>query len=242
MFRLRIAFLSALALLAIATAPAAASGGHSRYGETTLKLDPGAISGADRPRRRPGADRPGLRALAADTLAFPITNSFKGALRTASIRHSGGISLTAGGTTVELRDFSSIRSARQLTALVGGARVPILSLDFSRARLGLGLGLALARPRRRLADRGGRRGARRRLRAAGRDGAGRAEAGRRDGSLPALLDLEDPDELIRDFISALTTTRPRQPSPRNACQSRSSSSSSVSDRPGSQTMAQWARS
>ena len=80
------------------------------------------------------------RALAADTLAFPITNSFKNALRTGVIRHSGGISLTAGGTTVELRDFVIDPLRGQLTAQVGGARVPILSLDLSRSRLSFGWG------------------------------------------------------------------------------------------------------
>ena len=59
------------------------------------------------------------------------------------IRHSGGISLTAGQTTVELRDFVIDPLRQQLTARVGDARVPILSLDFSRARLSLGGGLRL---------------------------------------------------------------------------------------------------
>ena len=140
MFRLRIAFLSALALLAIATAPAAASGGHgSRYGETTLKLDPAAIAALTGLGVAPAPIAP-ARALAADTLAFPITNSFRSALRSGQIRHSGGISLTAGATTVELTDFVIDPLRGQLTAQVGAARVPILSLDLSRARLSLGFG------------------------------------------------------------------------------------------------------
>jgi hypothetical protein len=138
--RLRIALLSALAMLAIATAPAAASGGqHSRYGETTLKLDPAAISALTGLGVAPSPIAP-ARALAADTLAFPITNSVKGALRSGAIRHSGGIALTAGSTRVELRDFVIDPLRGQLTAQVGTARVPILSLDFSRARLALGWG------------------------------------------------------------------------------------------------------
>ena len=51
------------------------------------------------------------------------------------MRHSGGISLTAGSTRVELRDFDIDVAERVLTAVVGGARVPVLDLDFSSARI-----------------------------------------------------------------------------------------------------------
>ena len=49
-----------------------------------------------------------------------------------TIAHSGGISLTKGATKVELTDFEiGIDDTPELTALVGGTRVPILSVDLS---------------------------------------------------------------------------------------------------------------
>ena len=48
------------------------------------------------------------------------------------MRHSGGISLTRAATRVELTSFDIVvDDTPQLTALVGGARVPILNLDVS---------------------------------------------------------------------------------------------------------------
>ena len=126
--------LAVLALLAVAAAPAIAGDRHSRYGATTLKLDSGAIGALTELGVTPAPIAP-ARALAADELSFPIVNSLGNALRTGQIRHSGGISLTAGGTTVELTQFNIDPLRRQLTARVGDARVPILSLDFSHARL-----------------------------------------------------------------------------------------------------------
>ena len=66
--------------------------------------------------------------------SFPITggradvNSFAG-----SITHSGGISLTQGGTVLELTDFTiNVDGDPDLTAVVnGGERVSILDLDLS---------------------------------------------------------------------------------------------------------------
>lgn len=72
-------------------------------------------------------------ALPSGALSFPITggnantSTFAG-----SIGHSGGISLTAGSTTVELTDFRiNVDADPDLTAMVGGQRVSILSLDLS---------------------------------------------------------------------------------------------------------------
>jgi hypothetical protein len=128
----------ALALLAVACVPAAAAAGE-RYGATTLTLDPGAASALTGLGVTPAPIAP-ANATASGQLAFPITNSFRHALRTGAIRHSGGISLTAGATTVALEDFVIEPLRNRLTARVGTARVPILSLDLSRARLSLGFG------------------------------------------------------------------------------------------------------
>jgi hypothetical protein len=135
--------LAALAVVALVAGPASAHGKHGwhhgkhqsgKYGATTLKLDPAAVEALTGLGVTPAPLSP-AKALAADELAFPITNRFKSALRTGVIRHSGGISLTAGSTTVELRDFYIDVAGRVLTAQVGDARVPILDLDFSEARI-----------------------------------------------------------------------------------------------------------
>jgi hypothetical protein len=71
-------------------------------------------------------------------LSFPVSN---GALVPKTygglLDHLGGISLTKGTTKVELTDFTIDNTTPQpvLTALVGGNRVAILSLDLSGAKL-----------------------------------------------------------------------------------------------------------
>jgi len=77
-------------------------------------------------------------------LNFPITNPITNALRTGEIDHSGGISLTAGSTTVDLENFTINVPGQTLSADVyvdGSAyasQAPIVNLDFSYAHLGLG--------------------------------------------------------------------------------------------------------
>jgi hypothetical protein len=127
------------ALLAVAPAPASAwhhghHGNRGGNGVTTLALDPAAAAALKGLGVTPAPIAP-ARALPSGELAFPITNSFRNALRTGVVRHSGGISLTAGSTTVNLEDFVIDPFRRVLTARVGDARLPILSLDFSDARV-----------------------------------------------------------------------------------------------------------
>jgi hypothetical protein len=71
--------------------------------------------------------------IGSDALAFPITGGRVNAKSYAgSITHSGGIALSRGATRVELTDFTiDIDSAPELTALVGGQRVAILSVDLA---------------------------------------------------------------------------------------------------------------
>ena len=125
-------------VLAVGIAAAPASAHHhksgSGFGATTLTLDPGAVAALTSLGVTPAPIAP-ARATASGALAFPITNSLGSALRSGQIRHSGGISLTAGSTTVALTDFTIDLVQGRLTALVGGSRVPILSLDLSRARV-----------------------------------------------------------------------------------------------------------
>jgi len=116
-------------------APAAAQA--RTYGNTTLALDPGAVAALTSLGVTPAPIAPAT-ATSTGELSFPITNKPFAALLSGTIRHSGGISLTAGGVTVKLEDFYIDPLRRQLTALVGGQRVPILALDFSRTRIGFG--------------------------------------------------------------------------------------------------------
>lgn len=103
-------------------------------GATTLALDPGAASALQSLGVTPGVVGP---ATAGDGgLAFPITGGKVDAETLAGeIPHSGGISLTKGATRVELTDFViSIDDTPALSALVGGQRVEVLTLDASGAQ------------------------------------------------------------------------------------------------------------
>ncbi len=100
-------------------------------GSTTLALDPGtatALSGL-------GVSVAPIAPAAAGSagIAFPITGGLVNA-RTlvGQIRHSGGLELKAGSTTVDLRSFFiNVDAHPDLTALLGSARTSILSLDLS---------------------------------------------------------------------------------------------------------------
>ncbi|HET9506828.1 MAG TPA: hypothetical protein VFO81_02695 [Gaiellaceae bacterium] len=112
---------------------------HARLGElfiqdgsTSLAVDAGAASALASQGIVPGLIAP-ASANSDGSLAFPITRGRVDAGTFAGlIRHSGGLSLTKGSTRVELTRFDiGIDSSPQLTALVGGSRVPILNLDLS---------------------------------------------------------------------------------------------------------------
>lgn len=126
------------ALLAVApVSPAAAHGGWSanRASVTSLQLDPGAAAAL----QSLGVTAAPIAPAYAndDGLNFPITNGLGSILFTRTIKHAGGISLTAGSTRVELTRFwINVDRQPDLTALVGGQRVSILDLELSQARLG----------------------------------------------------------------------------------------------------------
>lgn len=101
-------------------------------GSTDLTLDPGTAQALTDLGVTAAPIDP-ASALPSGALSFPITG---GSADTASfagqVRHSGGISLTAGSTTVELKDFTiNVDSDPDLTAMVGDQRVSILTLDLS---------------------------------------------------------------------------------------------------------------
>jgi Htaa len=95
-------------------------------GATTLALDQGAAN---------ALQSLGITAapIGGTALSFPVTGGNVDAKTFAgTITHSGGISLTKGSTTVALADFEiGIDDTPELTALVGGTRVAILTVDLS---------------------------------------------------------------------------------------------------------------
>ena len=130
----------------------AAAASRRTYGATTLKLDAGAVAALTGLGVAPAPIAPAY-ALPSGELAFPITNAPFWALLSGTIKHSGGISLTAGATTVKLENFWIDPLRRQLTAL-GRRRAradprPRLRQDADRPRRRV----AERRPGRRLADR-----------------------------------------------------------------------------------------
>lgn len=143
--------LAGLALV-LAVAPAAGARSHNHwwweprtYGATSLVLDPNAAAALTSLGVTPGIVDPAYSANGA--LNFPITNSVISALRRGSIAHSGGISLTAGSTTVDLTNFWINLNSRDLSAVInGGARASILNLDFSQAKVSLSRGVLTLGP------------------------------------------------------------------------------------------------
>jgi hypothetical protein len=133
--RLRAAMTLALATLAITAAPAVAASGS-----TKLALDPAAAEALTGLGVTPAPIAP-ARATSDGRIAFPITNGFRSYLRTGKIRHRGGISLTAGETTVALKRFVVEPFTGVLTARVGNARLPILSLGLAGAQPALNSGM-----------------------------------------------------------------------------------------------------
>jgi hypothetical protein len=129
-----------LALFALLAVPASAAGGGG-YGATTLRLDPATANVLVNQLGVTPAPLAPARAKGTE-FTFPITNSLRSAVRSGTVRHSGGISLTAGGTTVELRNFDIKLLRRQLLADIPGVGndVPILDLDYSATRLGVSWG------------------------------------------------------------------------------------------------------
>jgi hypothetical protein len=134
-----IALLTVLAAL-LAIAPAASAGDHKEkesggwYGATTLDVDPGTLEALGSLGVTPGAVDPAT--LDGARYSFPIVNRLGNAVRTGVVRHTGGISLTAGETTVELTDFEINLAEKLLYGKVNGAGpVALLDLDYSRLKI-----------------------------------------------------------------------------------------------------------
>ncbi|MFN8160738.1 MAG: hypothetical protein U0R52_06810 [Solirubrobacterales bacterium] len=129
----------ALALVAAPTAAASKKKGFhghrsAGFGATSLVVDPGTLDAFGSLGVSPGAVSPGR--LDGATYRFPITNPLGNAIRTGVVRHAGGISLSAGATTVKLTDFDIKLRDRLLYGKVNGAGpVALLDLDYSGAGL-----------------------------------------------------------------------------------------------------------
>jgi hypothetical protein len=136
-----------IALLCVVAGLLAAFAGsaqaRSTYGATTLALDPGAAAALGSLGVTPGVVAPAQATGAG--LAFPITTPPLKALITRRIDHSGGISLTAGATTVTLTDFTiNLDRDPDLTAVLnGGPRASILKLSLRGAMLRVNRGFTL---------------------------------------------------------------------------------------------------
>lgn len=71
-------------------------------------------------------------------IAFPIQGGLINAKTLAgNITHSGGLSFTAGGKTLTIRDFEVSTGKKTLTAWVDevGARIPVLNLKLGKAKV-----------------------------------------------------------------------------------------------------------
>jgi hypothetical protein len=151
MFRRLAAVSTVLAALLLAAPVASAHrpdhhhGKSPFFGSTTLAVDPGTLGALGSLGVSPGAVPPAQ--LNGATYAFPITSSLRRALRSGVIRHVGGISLTTGGTTVELTDFDIVLGKGLLFGRVnGGDPTALLDLDYSRARIGFRYGRLVVGP------------------------------------------------------------------------------------------------
>ncbi|MBJ7329788.1 MAG: hypothetical protein JHC95_07825 [Solirubrobacteraceae bacterium] len=102
-------------------------------GETKLALDASTLTALGGLGVSPGIIAPAT--LAATTASFPITGGKVNAKTLAgSIRHSGGISLTAGATRVALTDFD-IQLPKLLVKVNGGEPAPAIDLDAASAKV-----------------------------------------------------------------------------------------------------------
>ncbi len=102
-------------------------------GQTDLALDGGTLAALGGLGVSPGIIAPAT--LAGTTASFPITGGKVNAKTLAgSIQHSGGISLTAGATRVELTNFD-IQLPKLLLQVNGGTPAPAVDLDASNARV-----------------------------------------------------------------------------------------------------------
>lgn len=116
----------------------------ARSYSTAVTLDAALASTLTAVGITPGVIGPG-GADAAGRLVFPVSGGTLAKANLAGqVTHVGGISLTKGATKVELTDFTidTTKAQPELTALVGGNRVAILTIGLGTATTGTTHGLA----------------------------------------------------------------------------------------------------
>jgi hypothetical protein len=139
-YRKLIAFIAVLAALLV-VAPAASAGQTKAkaswgwyYGATTVDVDPGTLGALTSLGVSPGAVKPAR--IEGTRYSFPITNPLRSALRSGVVSHRGGISLSAGSTTVKLTDFEvNLLKGRLFGKVNGAGPVALLDLDYSNLRI-----------------------------------------------------------------------------------------------------------
>jgi hypothetical protein len=103
-----------------------------KAGDTRLTLDKGAAAALESLGIKVAPLKPS--AVRSGAVRFPITGgSIDPASAAGTIRHSGGLQLSKGHTTVRLRAFRIRGTA--LSASVGGSRANLMTLDLRRAKL-----------------------------------------------------------------------------------------------------------
>jgi hypothetical protein len=110
-------------------------------GSTALKLDRGVAKVLSDNKVKVTPVKPA--SVVKGQISFPITGgNLNPATAAGTIRHSGGLRFQAGKRKLVVRNFTVNTVKRTLTAQVGKARVPLLSLNLSKAKVsrnGLGV-------------------------------------------------------------------------------------------------------
>ncbi len=133
----RLALAAVPAALLVAAAPASATAVKLSGGDTTLKLAPAAASALKSLGVSVAPISPAKAG--AKGVTFPIVakgSAIHPGTAAGTVSHSGGLKLTAGKTTVALKSFQvKVGKRSTLSASIGGARVTIISLDTSKAKI-----------------------------------------------------------------------------------------------------------
>jgi hypothetical protein len=130
-----------LALALVFALAGSATANPIASGSTALTLDRGVAKVLTQNKVRVAPVKPA--SVVKGAISFPITGGTLDPTSAAgSITHSGGLRFRAGKSSLVVRNFTVDTVKRNLTAQVGKARVPLLSLDLGKAKVsrnGLGV-------------------------------------------------------------------------------------------------------
>ncbi len=109
---------------------------HLNAGSTTLRLDAATAKALSSNGVKIATVKP-ARATKSGAIAFPITRGDVTLPKKGSIEHSGGLKLSAGGTSLIVRrPIIRLGKHPYLSVRAGGARIKLLNLSLAKARLG----------------------------------------------------------------------------------------------------------